>query len=184
MNGTNTGKIRTAVTENELAVSARYDRNAFAELYERYFDKVYTYVFYRSGNQASTEDIVSETFLRALQHIDTFQPRDGGFGAWLLRIARNRMIDHRRQEGQLLPLPETVADQVTSPEQRVIDAETGEALRRLVAALPPEQNDAVILKYAMGMKNRDIARVMGKSETAISSLLHRALQNLRGEVKA
>ncbi|MGI5838690.1 MAG: RNA polymerase sigma factor [bacterium] len=180
MRGTNNGAdVRNALSDNELAEKARSDRSAFAELYERFFDKVYTYVFYRVGRRAAAEDIVADTFLRALQHIGSFRARGGGFGAWLLRIARNRMIDYGRREKRLLPLSQVVPDTAASPEEAAINAETGENLRRLVAALPEEQSEAVILKYAVGLKNREIAKILGKSETAVSSLLHRALGKLR-----
>jgi RNA polymerase sigma-70 factor, ECF subfamily len=170
-------------TESELTSLARSDRLAFAELYERYVDKVYTYVYYRTGNRALTEDIVSDTFLKALDRINDFVPQGGGFGAWLYRMARNQMVDYRRREGRLLPIHESMPDRSDSPEQQAIRQETGNDLRQLVAELPEEQKEAVILKYSLGLKNREIAGVMDKSETAVSSLLHRALENLREEVR-
>ncbi len=162
---------------------ARRDRAAFAELYERYVDRVYTFAYYRTGNRALAEDAVSETFLKALRGIRDFTPRGGGFGAWLLRIARNQLLDSRRQAGHTAPLDTSLADPAASPEQQAISREASSRLRQMVADLPPEQKEAVILKYTLELGNGEIAAVLGKSETAVSSLLHRALQNLRKGVR-
>lgn len=171
-------------SETELILLARTDKAAFAQLYERSVDKVYTYVYYRTGNQALTEDIVSATFLKALEHIGTFRPKGGGFMAWLLRIARNQAFDHHRKNKRLTVLTEGSEEQAdgTTPEFLAIQGEEAEHLHKAVHALPDAQREVILLKYTLELKNKEIAHITGKSETAVSSLLHRAIQTLRKEV--
>ncbi len=167
-----------------LAARAQGDRAAFAELYERYMDKVYTYIYYRTGHSSLTEDIVSNTFLKALDHIGKFRPRGGGFPAWILRIARNEMVDVLRREKRQVPLEdEWPTGNNASPEHQAISREENAELRRKVEQLPPAQKEVIILKFSLGLGNKEIAQIIGKSGTAVSSLQHRALTTLREEVK-
>jgi RNA polymerase sigma-70 factor (ECF subfamily) len=168
--------------EAELIARARADRSAFASLYELYVDKVYTYALYHSGNASLAEDIVSETFLRAFDHLDSFHARGGGFAAWLFRIARNLAMDTFRRNTRLVPLEETLAaSPEESPEEKALAEDEHSRLRTLVEILPPAQREVIILKFSVGLSNKDIAAATGRSETAVSSLVYRAMETLRKE---
>lgn len=170
-------------SENDLIVLACTNRMAFGELYQRHVDKVYTYVYYRTGSRAQTEDIVSATFLKALEHLDSFRPKNGGFTAWLLRIARNQLYDdYRKNRRQILGAPREDEADTTSPEDDVLRSELAAQIRDMVDKLPDTQREIILLKFSLDLKNTEIAQVIGKSETAVSSLLHRAMQTLRTEV--
>ena len=171
-------------SDTELILLARTNRAAFGELYDRNVDKVYTYLFYRIHNRAQTEDIVSATFLKALENIDRFRPKSGGFTAWLLRIARNLLYDDYRKNNRIIQLgsEDTQIDTDATPEETAILSEDAALVQKLVAALPELQKEVIILKFIFDLKNKDIASILGKSETAVSSLLHRAMQSLRTEV--
>lgn len=172
-------------SETELILVARTNRAAFGELYERTVDKVYTYLYYRTKNKALSEDLVSATFLKALENIDRFRPKSGGFTAWLLRIARNLLYDEYRKNNRITQLASGGAETGpgATPEEAVIRCEDKAVLQKMIAALPDLQREAIVLKYTLNLKNKEIASVLGKSETAVSSLLHRAMQALRNEVK-
>ena len=173
------------LSDSDLASLATKDRTAFAELYERYVDRVYTYVYYRAGNHTLTEDIVQNVFLSALHSISRFEPRGGGFGAWLLRIAHNELIDTRRKLGHIVPVDEMPEeDMALSAEQAALINAEAQGIMQLVDNLPDKQKELVILKYSLGLSNKEIAGATARTETAVSSLLHRAMQRLRKEVLA
>lgn len=177
------GEENQSDRENEIVSKALKEPPAFAELSDCYVDKVYTYVFYRTGNKALTEDIVSSAFLKALNNLNTFRSRNGGFGAWILRIAYNLIVDNYHKNKRLTSWEENfIAGQEVSPEQKVLQDEEEKHLRQIVQKLPVQQREVVILKYSLDFRNQEIAEIIGKSESAVSSLLHRALQNLRKEV--
>lgn len=170
--------------DQQLAVLARRDRQAFAEIYDRYVDRVYSYALYRTGNEADTQDIVSGVFLRALEHIGRFESRGAGLRAWLLRIAHNLIMDNFRRQRKAPPLmdEDSLPDVAASPEEVAELHDSSVKLRHLVQRLPDAQKEVIILKFNQGLSNQEIARVTGRSETAVSSLQYRALQNLRNEV--
>ncbi|MGI6358507.1 MAG: RNA polymerase sigma factor [Bacillota bacterium] len=171
------------LSDEQLATLARQDSQAFVEIYERYVDKVYSYVFYRIKDEMEAQDIVSATFMKALNHISGWRARGGGLGAWLLRIARNLTMDSFRRRSRVVPLADqALVSAAASPEQLALSAAEGEELRRLVEQLPTAQREVIILKFTIGLSNRQIAQVTGRSETAVSSLQYRALQNLKSGV--
>ncbi|HHX74195.1 MAG TPA: sigma-70 family RNA polymerase sigma factor [Firmicutes bacterium] len=102
----------------------------------------------------------------------------------MLRIARNLLYDDYRKNNRIRQLAsgERETDPGAMPEEAVIRSEAEAALQKFIAALPELQREAIILKYTFALKNKEIASVLGKSETAVSSLLHRAMQSLRNEV--
>jgi RNA polymerase sigma-70 factor (ECF subfamily) len=180
------GRNYADLSDEQLAELSGREPAAFAELYERYVDQVYTYIYYRSNDHSLTEDVVSASFLQALNRVGKFRSRGGGFRAWLLRIAHNQMIDAYRARRKVVALPETLQLEADDgPEQAAIKQDEAAWLRQLIAQLPDAQREVIILKYSLGMKNQEIAAITGRSPTAVSSLQYRALENLRkwGEVR-
>ena len=167
-----------ADTDNELALAARTDPAAFEPLYLQYRLLVYRYLLTRTPNGDEAAELAAVTFERALAGIRQYSPRGGGFRAWLLRIARNAAIDaaRRRQAARVLIVDR---DHETSPEVGLIAGETAAELRQLVEMLPPEQRDAVALRYSAGLTAREIGIVLGKSEAASQKLISRGLDALK-----
>jgi RNA polymerase sigma-70 factor (ECF subfamily) len=167
--------------EHELVRRAQeYDPVAFGEIYERYYNGVYKYIYYRVGDQALAEDLTMEVFVKAMEAIDGFTFRGVPFSAWLYRIASNLVIDHfRRQPAQpALSLEEKL---VASVEQSVIVLESEfahQALRRALSELTDDQQQVIVLKFVDGLSNHEVAQVLGKTEGAVKSLQHRALASL------
>jgi RNA polymerase sigma-70 factor (ECF subfamily) len=163
-----------------LVAKARGDPEAFAALYDLYIDPVYAFAYRRLGSRSEAEDVTAETFLAALANLRRFVWRGGGFGAWLFRIARNECLDALKKRARAAPLPAEEAERAgAEPEAAAIERETVARLRQLVAGLPPPQLEAVLLKYGAGLSNREIAAATGRTPTAVSSLLNRALNKLR-----
>lgn len=168
---------------------AKADPSAFADLYDLYFSRVYAYAYRRLGSRAEAEDVTAETFLAALGSLSRFTWQAGGFGAWLFRIARNAAADANRRRSRQRPLDERSvsaagADEPgSSIDDDISERETLGFIRRVVARLPVDQREAVLLKYSAGLSNREIAAATGRSPTAVSSLVHRAMTQIRERLR-
>jgi len=181
-------KIRdySILDDATLVLRARNDSNAFGELYQRYVKKIYSYIYYRTGNAHDAEDLTARVFHRALQHIETYVERGLPFSAWLYRIAHNLVANwHRdRTRRKVIPLDEFVAAGLRSeaPEN---DSEQQEEYDELLAAirrLPEERQQLLILKFVDKLSNVEVGAIMDRSEGAIKSLYHRTLQALREDL--
>lgn len=159
------------------------DRQAFAELYDRYFKTVYNYVYLRvAGNRALAEDITSETFLRALRRLDSFSYTGKDPAGWFITIARNILLDHVKSARARFEVPTAdmvSADQVTEgPENQVLGTLAAADALALVQQLPRPQAEVVVLRILKGLSVAEVAAMMGKSEGAIKALQHRAVRRL------
>lgn len=162
------------------------DAEAFGQIYDRYLDTVYRYIFFRVGGKALAEDLTSETFLRALRRIGsvTWQGRD--LGAWLVTIARNLIADHYKSGRYRLEVAtaDMVADDhvdtaaTGAPEAQVIDRLTNHTLLQAVTKLGSEQQECIVLRFLDGLSVSETAQVMGKNEGAIKALQYRAVRAL------
>ena len=158
------------------------DAEAFGLLYDRYLDLVYRYVYYRVGGKALAEDLVSETFLRALRRIGSFEWQGRDFAAWLITIARNIVADHYKSGRFRLEVSTADmldADRATDgPENEVLDGITNTSLLEAVKKLNSEQQECVVLRFLHGLSVLETAQAMGKSEGAIKALQYRAVRTL------
>jgi RNA polymerase sigma-70 factor (ECF subfamily) len=170
--------------EEATALRARDDRAAFAELYVQHRELVFRYLRARCRMDEDALELTAVTFERALNAIPRYATAGGGVKAWLLRIARNAAIDHNRRRRPSLfgwRAPERPSPEPT-PEDAVIGAEDRQALRGLLAKLPPLQRDALALRFASRMTAREIALVIGKSEEATQKLIARAVARLKEDI--
>ena len=173
------------VDEPALIERAKDDREAFGRLYELYVDRIYNYVFYRTGNSHEAEDLTARIFYRAIQHIGNYQDQGAPFGAWLYRIARNMVANWYRdnKSDRLLPLESALGRGNTdSPEAAIEFMEDKEALLAAIRQLPPERQELLILKFVERMPNAEIGRIMGRTEGAIKLLYYRTLKSLREDM--
>ncbi len=158
------------------------DPDAFGGLYDRYVDLVYRYVYYRVGGKQLAEDLVSETFLRALRRIGSFEWQGRDFAAWLITIARNIVADHYKSSRFRLEVSTADmldADRATDgPEDTVLDAITNTTLLDALKRLNGEQQECLVLRFLEGLSVLETAQAMGKSEGAIKALQFRAVRSL------
>lgn len=158
------------------------DAEAFGELYDRYVDLVYRYIYYRVGAQALAEDLTSETFLRALRRITSFTWQGRDIGAWFVTIARNLIADHFKSGRYRLEV--ATADMLDAdgvqegPEDAVLDGITNIALLEAVKKLGPEQQECIVLRFLQGLSVAETALAMGKNDGAIKALQYRAVRAL------
>jgi RNA polymerase sigma-70 factor (ECF subfamily) len=164
------------------------DGEAFGQLFLRYKETVYRYIYYRVGDQATAEDFTSETFLRALRRIGavTYQGRD--IGAWFVTIARNIVLDHAKSARHRLEvtIPETIehTDTGLGPEDSVINSLTTERLMRTLNRLGTDQRECVMLRFIHGMSISETAEIMGRNSGAVKALQHRAIRKLADLVRS
>ena len=175
----------TAVTLALVQRAQSGDAEAFGELYDRYVDLVYRYIYYRVGTTQLAEDLTSETFLRALRRITSFTWQGRDVGAWFVTIARNLIADHYKSGRYRL---EMTTDDVTEsgsaklvedgPENAVLEAMQNKVLLEAVKQLNAEQQECIVLRFLQGLSVAETADAMGKNEGAIKALQYRAIRSL------
>ncbi len=172
--------------ESLLIEQAKSDPGAFGLLYENYLQKIYNYVYYRTGNHHDAEDLTAKTFQRAMKHISRYEQRGVPFSAWLYRIAHNVVANWHRDQSRrkVVALDELVLYQrwQQSLEGLVEENEEKRELLKAIRRLPADRQQLLILKFVEGMSNEATGQIMGRSEGAIKSLYHRTLLALRKEM--
>lgn len=170
-----------------LALAGQGDKKAFGVLYDKYAERIYNYIFYRTGNALDAEDLTARVFFRAMRHITNYTDRGVPFSAWLYRIAHNLVANwhrdgSRRQEVALEDgYRSSRGDEY--PEAALMQNEEQNALLHLIRNLPEERQQVLILKFVEHMSNAEIGEIMDRTEGAIKSLYHRTLLALRQEIK-
>lgn len=190
--------IAAGAAEHRLVEQAqRGDTQALGQLYQRHVDRVYSYIVFRVRDEALAEDLTQDVFFQAMRALEGFDWR-GAVAPWLLRIARNTVIDHwrrraRRPEWAMSAL-EDDDDADDQRMDRVVAEEDTEAMSaveflvdraRIAEAaehLTELQRQVVALRFASGLSIKETADVMGKSEGAIKNLQHHALRALRRQL--
>jgi RNA polymerase sigma-70 factor (ECF subfamily) len=157
------------------------DKDAFAELYEAYFDKIYRYVVIKIGNKAEAEDMTQQIFLKAYQSIRSYKWKGVPFSAWLFRIAHNQIVDFFRKQSKrpTVRLEDVVVVSSDNPLRTVESRFDIERLRAATLQLTSAQQDVISLRFAGGLAVAEVARTMGKSEGAVKALQHSAVSALR-----
>ena len=172
--------------ESALVARAKKDTQAFGELYERYVDRIYSYVYNRVQNAEDAEDLTARIFYRALDRLDRYEDRGLPFGAWLFRIAHNLVANWHRDQGRrtFVPIDGMVfpAERREEPEATAERREGEEALWAAIERLPEERRRLLFHKFGDQLTNIEIGELMQKSEGAIKSLYFRTLAALRRDL--
>lgn len=168
-----------------LARAKEGDREAFAALYRTYLPTVYKFLYYRlNSNKAAAEDMTSEVFLRAVRKIGDFNWTGADFGSWLLRIARNLILDNAKSSRARLEIlndemPEDVAGEAASTESAAMENWTNQNIYRAIKRLSPDQRDVITMRFIQGMDVPAVAAAMGKKEGTVRTLQFRGLKALQ-----
>jgi RNA polymerase sigma-70 factor (ECF subfamily) len=177
------------------------DAQAFGRIYQRYVDRVYSFVSFRVRDQQLAEDLTQEVFVQALRALDSYDWR-GSLAPWLLRIARNTVVDHWRRSSRRPERPlsaieldnqsgEESIDALaleadTSNEEAFVRADGALDRQRILAAaehLTDLQQQVLALRFASGLSIRETADTMGRTEGAIKNLQHHAVRALRRKLE-
>ena len=170
---------RQLEAERRLVEASQRQPRRFAQLYERYFDRVYAFALTRTGHRTAAEDVTAETFRLAFENLSRFEWRGVPFSAWLFRIAHNLAMDHFRASRRLQPeeeVPEPVGEEEPSAEAAAMQSLGRQSMLELIEDLSQDQKQVLTLKFVFNLKNAEVATILGKTEGAIkSSMLSRPI---------
>src|SRR5207244_583966 len=153
------------------------DRPAFAALVERYWERLYRWLYHLTHDRHAAEDLAQETFLKAFAHLERFQAGTN-FRAWLFRIAHNTFANQCRVARRRHPLPEDLATHDQGPEARLLSQEALQGLAHALAQLPTEYRAALLLRAEEDLSFRQIADVLGLTEETARWRVFKARQKL------
>jgi RNA polymerase sigma-70 factor (ECF subfamily) len=160
----------------------------FTELYRAHLRDVYSYAYYRIGNHHDAEDLTEQTFLQAYRHFERAMAESNGrpLRPWLIRIVHNLAANYHRDRSRRPQTPLDDAGPVAEPHGTEELVEGREELHNVlagVANLPEDRKSALIMRFALDMDNREIARALGRTEGATKVLIHRAIRQLEEDLK-
>ncbi len=176
---------------NELARQALTDEEAFEELYEYFFPRVYNFIFARLKNYADADDVVSVTFIKMNENLESYDSAKAAFSTWLFRIAGNALIDYTRRGDKNNEtewdeeLFDPAAPEREEPEAVMMTSETNNELLVALKKLNERERRIIELKFWGDMDTREIADVLSMTEGNVRVTLHRALgklKNILGDV--
>jgi RNA polymerase sigma-70 factor, ECF subfamily len=173
-------------TELSPAAKAEHDR-AFEDLYRAHLRDVYSYSYYRIGNHHDAEDLTEQTFLQAYRHFERARRESDGrpLRPWLIRIAHNLASNYHRDRSRRPESALESADPISHPHDTEQVVAGREELRRVMDGLthlPEDRREALIMRFALGMSNREIARALGRTDGATKVLIHRSIKQLQEEI--
>ena len=177
--------------EKALITRAKHDKEAFGELYEIYFQRIYNYIVHRTANVDLAEDLTSQTFMKVLENISKFEWRGLPFQAWLYRIASNVIMTHYRKNKynsnvNIEDIKFLVVDKNDSPLEEMKNVEESEEIKlrfmevqKALVRLDPKSAEIIVLKFFEKKSNSDIAKIIDISEGNVRIKIFRALKKLK-----
>ncbi len=173
--------------EETLVEQAKIDKEAFGQLYEIFYTRIFNYVYYRTGNAEDAEDLTARIFERAMKHIGRYENQGVPFSAWLYRIAHNLVANWHRDNSRrkIISIDDVSQWRVSddSPEFVTELMQDTDVLLSVIRRLPADRQELLILKFVERLPNAEIGDIMGRSEGAIKSLYHRTLLALREDLQ-
>jgi RNA polymerase sigma-70 factor (ECF subfamily) len=172
--------VEQLIVEPAPLMTAEGQVEDFEALYRRTLPRVYAYAASLLRDRSAAEEVTAQAFERAYRKRRSYRPRRGTVDAWLFGIVRNAALDELRRRRRRADLEAEPADPATGvAEEQVEGTIRRHAVRAAVAELEPRDRELVALKFAGGLGNAEIARVLGVSESNAGTRLHRVLTKLR-----
>ena len=169
--------------ESLVRRAQKQDQEALAEIYERYFDKIYRYIFFRVGNIQEAEDMTQQVFLKALEKIASFKWRSIPLSAWLFRIAHNKVVDYFRKKSKWATMPIepylAIVEDGDDPHLLLEEKLETEQLISAIRGLTEAQRAVISLRFSSELSVAEAAKVLGKNPGAVKALQHNAIVALR-----
>jgi RNA polymerase sigma-70 factor (ECF subfamily) len=160
----------------------------FADLYEQNLTRVFRYISYRISDDDTAQDLTSMVFEKALTRFDKYRQEKAAFSTWILTIAHNTLIDYYRSRQKEKDLKTNSAASLfvdnSSPGDEIAREEDQQKLRSCLAQLPAQDQEIISLKFGGEMTNRQIAKMLGLTESNVGVILYRAIRKLRDNFEA
>jgi len=176
--------INTSLSGNNGKIS-RDSAEVFARLYEQYLPKIFQYVCYRVGDKELAQDLTSVIFEKAMTKFDSYDTKKASFATWVYTIAHHTLIDHYRSRSRANVYQQQSMLEITvnysSPEEEVTHQEDIKKLRACLTHLKDSEREIITMKFSSEMTNREIARMLGLSESNVGVILCRAVRKLRDD---
>jgi RNA polymerase sigma-70 factor (ECF subfamily) len=175
----------TSNEEGKLVEKAAIgDKDAFGEIYQRYLDPIYRYIFFRVGVTEDAEDLTESVFIKVWEALPGYRSMGLPLSSWIFRIAHNIVVDfHRKKGNETISLEEK--DEWVDPGQaeqgplsQVIAKENISRLSKAILMLSEEQQQVIVLRFLEGMSHKEIGRIIGKHDGACRMIQLRAIDTL------
>lgn len=180
----NTGISHSGIRDLKKGIMSE---EKFAEIYDVYYSRVYKYICYRINNHYDAEEICSHVFEAVISKYNSYSPQKSNFEVWLFAIARNAVTDYFRSQKKRITFSlDSILDMILprpSPEEIVILEDSNEILYKALAKLSDKERNIIGMKYAAGLKNAEIADLLGVSSSNIGVVLYRCLKKLQQELE-
>lgn len=171
------------LNEKELIKKTKDDPEAFVELYDDYFPKIYNYVCYRVQNYHIADDITSSIFESVVHKLHTYRPEKGKFSTWIYTIAKNKVIDYYRISSKVSKVSIEVSTEIINPQEKIEDQLILEEARlklfEVLKTLSDRDRHIISLKFWSDLSNREIAKVIGMNESNVGVIIYRTVRKLK-----
>ena len=166
-----------------IARAQQNDQAAYEQIYERYVNHLYRYLYARCRDTTLAEELVGDVWLRVVQYLPRFSIPSSGvdkaFAAWLYRIGRNLLSTAmRKQRLQITAIPEWLQSSAPDLDDYMVTQDERLALAEALARLTPDQRDVILLRFQEDHPSADVATLTGRTQGAVKALQHRALNAL------
>jgi RNA polymerase sigma factor (sigma-70 family) len=162
--------------EIALVEKAKESLESFDKLYEFYLPRIYGFIFNRTGNHEISEDVTSQTFIKAMLNIKKFRYKGFTFGSWLYRIAHNNLMDYYRKNPSLTQLETNMEESDEKTENEAEFVERKRLIRGILRQLPGDYQEILSLKYFEELSNEEMADILGYKKGTLAVKLHRSLK--------
>lgn len=163
----------------------RSKRKRFISYYNTYFEKIYRYIFFRSGrDRALAEDLTSEVMLKAYEHFEDFD-HSKNFSVWIYRIAHNHLVDYYKKAKKELVAIEDVENELKKDDriaEKLDDKLSIAQVETVLEMLPEQQKEIILMKYFQELSHKEIADIMDMTEAHVRVQAHRALKTLQKQL--
>ncbi|MFZ2038594.1 MAG: RNA polymerase sigma factor [Minisyncoccia bacterium] len=167
----------------QLIIEAKAgDTRAFGQVYNEYLTPIYRYIYFRVGDKSLADDLTQEVFLKIFVSLDNLKISENSPLTYFYTVARNLLIDNYRKK-KIPTMDDEEAEnrlvEISNPENQAITIENSDRLSEALQEIPENEADVLVLKFIDDYPNREISKIMGKSEEAIRQLQSRGLKSLR-----
>jgi len=176
-------KLYMVSDQDQKQTVTKMDAALLETIYNQHYDSVYNYICFRINNHYDAEELTSEVFENTIRRFPTYKPELAPIQAWLIGIAKNVVADYFRAKKRRTFVPMDEIMEIVSPERQpqdiVVFNEANKALMRAMFTLKDAERQILSMKFATDLKNQEIAKILGISDTNVSTISNRAVKKLK-----